>query len=178
MAQRADRADTDAVDLIVEEVRAWMPGVEVDGLPVTGRIMRLARYLEGRREEALAPFGLSSGDFDLLATVRRRAADDPIKIRDLQRSLMLSSGGTTKRLDRLEAFGLIDRRPDPNDRRGTLIALTPSGRELIGRAMPVVVTMESALVSSAIPSARDRSVVERALRTMLVTQEATSAEAP
>ncbi|MEZ5259854.1 MAG: hypothetical protein R2705_24105 [Ilumatobacteraceae bacterium] len=41
----------------------------------------------------------------MLATLRRRAVDEPIKIRDLQLSLMLSSGGTTKRLDRLERRG-------------------------------------------------------------------------
>ena len=44
---------------------------------------------------------------------------------------MLTSSGTTKRLDKLEAAGLITREPDPNDRRGTLIALTDKGRELI-----------------------------------------------
>ena len=44
---------------------------------------------------------------------------------------MLTSSGTTKRLDKLEDAGLITREPDPNDRRGTLIALTDEGRELI-----------------------------------------------
>ncbi len=44
---------------------------------------------------------------------------------------MLTSSGTTKRLDKLEAAGLITREPDPNDRRGTLIALTEQGRALI-----------------------------------------------
>ncbi len=44
---------------------------------------------------------------------------------------MLTSSGTTKRLDKLEARGLVAREPDPNDRRGTLIALTDAGRELI-----------------------------------------------
>jgi DNA-binding MarR family transcriptional regulator len=45
--------------------------------------------------------------------------------------MMLSSGGTTKRLDRLEQAGLVARAPDPGDRRGTLITLTPAGLELI-----------------------------------------------
>ena len=44
---------------------------------------------------------------------------------------MLTSSGTTKRLDKLEREGLIEREIDPGDRRGTLIALTPAGRELI-----------------------------------------------
>ena len=45
-------------------------------------------------------------------------------------ALMLTSSGTTKRLDRLEQAGLITRAPDPDDRRGTLITLTDAGRLL------------------------------------------------
>jgi DNA-binding MarR family transcriptional regulator len=45
--------------------------------------------------------------------------------------MMLTSSGTTKRLDKLEAAGLIAREPDPGDRRGTLIALTEEGRRVI-----------------------------------------------
>ena len=62
------------MDEIVEEVREWLPDVAVDGLPIVGRILRLARYLEAGRERELAAFGLTVGDFDLLATMRRRAA--------------------------------------------------------------------------------------------------------
>jgi DNA-binding MarR family transcriptional regulator len=47
---------------------------------------------------------------------------------------MLTTSGTTKRLDRLEAAGYVTREPDPGDRRGVLIALTPEGRRLIDTA--------------------------------------------
>ena len=164
------------MDEIVEEVRAWLPDIEVTGLPITGRILRLARYLEAGRERELARFGLTVGDFDMLATMRRRAGDDPIKIKDLQRSLMLSSGGTTKRLDRLESAGLIQRRPDPHDRRGTLIALTDEGFDLISEAVPAITHYETALVSDAIASGRNRGFVEDGLRHMLVAQEAAAGE--
>ena len=169
---------TDAMDEIVEEVRAWLPDVEVAGLPITGRILRLARYLEAGREEALHDFGLTLGDFDMLATLRRRAVDDPIKIKDLQRSLMLSSGGPTTRLDRLESAGLIQRHPDPNDRRGTLIGLTGAGFDLISEAVPAITRYESALVSSAISSERSRGVVEDGLRDLLIAQEAAANQTP
>lgn len=160
------------MDLIVDDVRAWLPDIEVAGLPITGRILRLARHLEAGRERELQRFGLTLGDFDMLATLRRRAVGDPIKIKDLQQSLMLSSGGTTKRLDRLESAGLIGRHPDPDDRRGTLIALTERGLELIDEAVPVITRYESALVTGAIASSRDRAAVERGLRQLLVAEEA------
>lgn len=170
--------ETDAMDEVVEDVRAWLPDVEVAGLPITGRILRLARYLEAGREEELAQFGLTLGDFDMLATLRRRAAGDAMKIRDLQLSLMLSSGGTTKRLDRLETAGLIERLPDPNDRRGTLIKLSPIGFDLINEAVPAITRYEAEVVTSAIGSKRSRAAVEAGLRQMLIAKEAASLAAP
>lgn len=167
---------TDAVDEIVDDVRDHFPDLEVSGLPITGRILRLCRFLETGREAQLASFGLTLGDFDMLATMRRRAADQPINIRELQRSLMLSSGGTTKRLDRLEAAGLIERLPDPTDRRGVLIGLSPAGRAVIDEAVPAITSYETAMVKAAIGEATDRAAVEDGLRRMLIAQEASSAE--
>lgn len=165
------------MDEIVEEVRDWLPDIAVDGLPITGRILRLARYLEVGRERQLAPFGLTVGDFDLLATLRRRAADESIKVGELQKSLMLSSGGTTKRLDRLEAAGLVERLPDPNDRRGTLIRLAESGRTLIDEAVPAITRYESDLVARALSTSRGRAAVEDGLRQMLIAQEVSTTDA-
>ena len=165
------------MDEIVEDVRDWLPDIAVDGLPITGRILRLARYLEDGRERQLAPFGLTVGDFDLLATLRRRAASESIKVGDLQRSLMLSSGGTTKRLDRLEAAGFIERLPDPNDRRGTLIRLSESGRALIDEAVPAITRYESELVTSAVSTSRSRASVANGLRQMLIAQEGSPPDA-
>lgn len=169
---------TDAVDEIVDDVREHFPDLEVTGLPITGRVLRLCRFLETRREEQLAHFGLTLGDFDMLATMRRRAADQPINIRELQRSLMLSSGGTTKRLDRLQAAGLIERLPDPTDRRGVLIGLSPAGRTAIDEAVPAITSYETTMVEAAIGSTTVRAAVEDGLRRMLIAQETASAENP
>jgi DNA-binding MarR family transcriptional regulator len=173
-----EKRDADAMDEIVDGVRGWSPQTDVEGLRITGRILRLARYLEAAREETLGEYGLSVGDFDMLATLRRRAVDDAIKIRDLQQSLMLSSGGTTKRLDRLENAGLIERHPDPHDRRGTLITLSPQGFELISAAVPAVVEREARFVAESVGSKRNRAATESSLRQMLIACETTSAAAP
>ena len=166
------------MDRVVDEVRGWLPDADVSGLAITGRILRLARYLEAGREEELKRFGLTLADFDMLATLRRRATGEPIKIRDLQLSLMLSSGGTTKRLDRLESAGLIERLPDPNDRRGTLITLSPRGLELIDEAVPAITRYETAVVTEAIGSERSRAAVENGLRQLLIAKESATAETP
>ena len=164
--------DTDALDEVVDEVRREYPDLDVIGLPITGRVMRLARHLEQRREELLSGFGLTLGDFDMLATMRRKHADTrPMNVSVLQRSLMLSSGGTTKRLDRLEAAGFVERRPDPDDRRGVLIALTPDGHELIDEALVAVTRDEAELVAAVVPRDRARDQVVDGLRRLLIDLE-------
>jgi DNA-binding MarR family transcriptional regulator len=78
---------------------------------------------------------------------------------------MLSSGGITKRLDRLAAVGLIERRPDPADRRGTLVRLTPKGRSAIDRALEAHVANEERLLRAL--AADDRRQLDRLLRRLL-----------
>lgn len=163
--------ETDVLDGIVQDVHDLYPGLEVIGLPIIGRVLRLARYLESRREEQLGQYGLTVADFDVLATMRRQAGDTAINVRELQRSMMLSSGGTTKRLDRLEQAGHIERLPDPHDRRGVLIRLTSSGLELIDGIIPEVTRAENDVVGDAIDSNEDRKRVADALRRLLLTQE-------
>jgi DNA-binding MarR family transcriptional regulator len=65
---------------------------------------------------------------------------------ELARHTGLSSGATTAMLDRLERSGLIERRPNPEDRRGTLIVLVHSGAEKIGRWFSSVRQAQSELV--------------------------------
>ena len=67
----------------------------------------------------------------MLATLRRNGPPYQLRPTDFSGQLMLTSSGTTKRLDRLEQAGLVTRAPDPEDRRGTLITLTEAGHELI-----------------------------------------------
>lgn len=166
-----DVIDEDAIDQVVSDLRRWRPDLEVVGLPITGRVLRLAQYISVGREQRLAEFGLTVADFDVLATLRRRAGTDPVNVRDLQHAMMLSSGGVTKRLDRLEAARLIERHPDPNDRRGVLIRLSHTGLDLIDRAVVAVTVFESTAVGNAIGSEGERIQLENSLRRMLTAHE-------
>jgi DNA-binding MarR family transcriptional regulator len=75
---------------------------------------------------------------------------------DLTNALMLTSSGTTKRLDRLEQAGLVAREPDPADRRGTLIALTDQGRALIDGLTPEHLANEDRLLGALTPDEREQ----------------------
>jgi DNA-binding MarR family transcriptional regulator len=158
------------VDQIVDDVAGLYPDIDAGGLPIVGRVLRLAQLLLARREEQLATFGLTAADFDVLATLRRTGGAGPVNVRDLQRAMMLSSSGITKRLDRLERARLLARRSDPTDRRGVLIALTESGTEIIDAAIPAVSQAEAEIVRGAVSNERDRSRAEVALRELLLAQ--------
>jgi DNA-binding MarR family transcriptional regulator len=123
--------ERDGVDRILEQWQRERPDLDSSPIGVIGRISRLARELEARLEPVYKAHGLEPGWHDVLATLRRTGPPYQLRPTEFSDALMLTSSGTTKRLDRLEHAGLITRAPDPADRRGTLITLTPKGLELI-----------------------------------------------
>ncbi|HXS62191.1 MAG TPA: MarR family transcriptional regulator [Streptosporangiaceae bacterium] len=127
-------AESDGVDEILRQWQRERPDLDTSPIGVIGRISRLAREIEDRLEPVYAACGLEPGWYDVLATLRRSGPPYQLRPTDFASALMLTTSGTTKRLDRLEAAGHITRQPDPGDRRGVLIALTSSGRELIDNA--------------------------------------------
>lgn len=127
-------ADTDGVDAILEQWRRERPDLDTSPIGVIGRISRLSREIERRLEPVYAASGLEPGWYDVLATLRRSGPPYRLRPTDFAATLMLTSSGTTKRLDRLEAAGYITREPDPSDRRGVLITLTPEGYTLVDEA--------------------------------------------
>lgn len=126
--------DTDGVDAILEQWRRERPDLDPSPIGVIGRISRLSREIERRLEPVYAAGGLEPGWYDVLATLRRAGPPYRLRPTDFAAALMLTSSGTTKRLDRLEAAGYVTREPDPGDRRGVLITLTSQGRTLVDSA--------------------------------------------
>ena len=101
-----------------------------------------------RARGVFADHGLTGADFDVLATLRRAGAPYHLTPGELSRSTMVTTGGMTKRLDRLEATGLIQREPDPRDRRGKLIVLTPKGSDLVDHAVEAHLENEERLLAA------------------------------
>ena len=140
--------ERDGVDLILEQWRRERPDLDPSPIGVIGRISRLARELEQRLEPVYREQGLEPGWYDVLATLRRIGPPYQLRPTEFSNTLMLTSSGTTKRLDRLEQAGLITRAPDPEDRRGTLITLTDAGHALVDRASEAHLDNERRLVSA------------------------------
>ena len=148
--------EPDGVDLILEQWQRERPDLDASPIGVIGRISRLARELEQRLEPVYAEQGLEPGWYDVLATLRRSGPPYRLRPTEFSSALMLTSSGTTKRLDRLERAGLIARTPDPDDRRGTLITLTAAGREFVDAASEAHLANEHRLLGSLSESERER----------------------
>ena len=149
-------AEKDGVDLIIEQWRRERPDLDPSPIGVIGRMSRLARELEARLEPVYREHGLEPGWHDVLATLRRSGPPFRLRVTDFSGALMLTSSGTTKRLDKLEQAGLIRRDPDPDDRRGTLITLTDAGRKLIDSVTEAHLANERRLLASLTDSEQRR----------------------
>lgn len=127
----------DQVDLFIEQWQRERPDLEPSPLAVVSRVLMLAKWLEQSADRALARFGLSLWQFDVLAALRRSGAPFRLSPTQLMQLVTLTSGAMTNRIDRLEEVGLVVREPDPSDRRGVLIRLTAEGRRLVDEAIAV-----------------------------------------
>jgi DNA-binding MarR family transcriptional regulator len=122
--------DEDHVDRIVRDWASEYPSLDTEAMAVIGRILRIARYLERDVELELGRFGLSISEFNALSALRRRGEPYALSPTELSRGLMLSSGGLSKLVERLETRGLVARTPDETDGRGVVVALTDEGHQL------------------------------------------------
>lgn len=124
----------DHVARIQDEWARERPDVDVSPQAVIGRLHRLGLLLTQRLCLVYARYGLSEGEFDVLAALRRAGEPFERAPGELAVHTMVTTGAMTKRIDRLERAGLVARRRSATDGRGRVVALTPAGRELIDRA--------------------------------------------
>lgn len=133
-----------------------MPEVDLEGSRVIGRARRVTLLSRVAIEAVFARHGLDTGEFDVLATLRRSGAPYRLRPTELYQSLMISSGGLTDRLARLVKRGLIRRKPDAQDRRSLLVELTDKGRTLIEAAFVEDMQTERALTAALSATERDQ----------------------
>ena len=115
---------------------AWereYPDLDTTPFPPLVRLARLSVLIEGFQQTVLSPFGLSSGDYGVLAALRRAGEPYELTPSKLYSRLERSSGGMTKMLKRLEDRGYVVRAPDPDDGRGSVVSLTAAGLEVQDR---------------------------------------------
>ncbi|MEU6613157.1 MarR family transcriptional regulator [Streptomyces sp. JL1001] len=168
-AEVASGAAPDRVARIQAEWARERPDVDVSPQAVIGRLHRLGLLLTGRLNLVYRRYGLSEGEFDVLATLRRAGEPFERAPGELAAHTMVTTGAMTKRIDRLERDGLVARRRSAADGRGRVVALTEAGRTLIDRAFTDHMENERALLDALEP--REAAQLERLLTTWLAQVE-------
>lgn len=164
MAERLDE-----VDRIVAAWARERPDLDVTPLAVLSRLSRLSRQLDLARRRSFSGHGLEGWEFDVLAALRRAGRPYELPPRELLRQTLVSSGTTTNRIDRLEGRAYVERRPDPDDRRGVLVRLTTAGRRAVDGAFEALLESERELLAGL--TERRRADLAGLLRALTVTFE-------
>ncbi len=155
----------DEVDELVEAWARERADLDLDPVAVFSRISRLSRHLDLARRRAFSAHAIESWEFDVLAALRRAGAPYELSPGRLLRETLVTSGTMTNRVDRLAARGLVERYPDPEDRRGVIVRLTPEGKSAVDGAFEALLDAERSLLAD-LP-ARDQARLADLLRTLL-----------
>ncbi|MDP9820265.1 MarR family winged helix-turn-helix transcriptional regulator [Nocardioides massiliensis] len=160
----------DEVDLLVQAWGRERADLDLAPLEVFSRIDRLSVLLGRARKAAFAEHGLDGWEFDVLAALRRAGAPYELSPGRLIRETLVTSGTMTNRVDRLAERGLVERSPDPRDRRGVLVRLTPAGKDAVDGAFASLLAREQQLLTGITPAERD--ALAATLRALMVPLEA------
>lgn len=159
------QAMPDHVQRVVDQWRRERPDLDFSAMTILSRLWRFARRADAEVERGFAEHGLEPGWFDVVSALRRAGKPYELKPTELLETAMVSSGGMTKRLDRLAEAGLVERRPDPDDRRGVRVRLTRNGLQTVNRAVEAHADRERALLAPL--TAREREQLDALLRKLL-----------
>lgn len=155
----------DEVDDLVDAWARERADLDLGPIEVFSRISRLARLLDLARRRAFTDHAIESWEFDVLAALRRAGGDYELSPGKLIKETLVTSGTMTNRVDRLAARGFVERLPDPNDRRGVLVKLTPEGRTAVDGAFEALVDAEKEILTDLSP--RERKQLASLLRSLM-----------
>jgi DNA-binding MarR family transcriptional regulator len=158
--------ERDRIDVVLDQWGARRPDVDLRGLGVLGRLYRLSRHVQRSIDQKLGRFGIDGADLEILEALERSGPDGRLSPTDLSDGVMMTSGGMTGRLDRLRRAGLVERKPDPVDRRSVFVVLTSKGRETVRRVLPLHADAARECLQSL--GAEEVASLEELLRSMLL----------
>jgi DNA-binding MarR family transcriptional regulator len=154
------RAAREQVDAIFSQWQAERPDIDTSPVHVYGLIGRIQMQCTVFIEEALEPFGLTRGTFDVLTALRRAGSPYALSPKQIAQSLLLSGAGLTSRLNKLESQNFLARLPEPNDRRTLRVQLTAAGEAAINEAIPRVFEAQRSRLLPLGPDGQKRLVQE------------------
>lgn len=161
---------TDDVDRVERDWRREQPGVDVSSIGIVSRLWRVGRHLEQQRKVQLDRFGTDRGSLDVLAMLRRSGPPFRRTAGELTRSALITSGGVSQRLDKLERAGLVTRHVDTADRRRVDVELTAAGVDLVDAVLAGLMEHDSRVLDEALTDP-EQDDLRHLLRKLLLTLE-------
>ncbi|MDZ7911974.1 MAG: MarR family transcriptional regulator [Rhodococcus sp. (in: high G+C Gram-positive bacteria)] len=130
----SDRIEPDAVDDIVHQWERQWPDLDVSALHIFGRMHRSYLRYQSSLSAVFEKHGINVASFDVLAALRRAGPPYQMTSGQLAEMSLVTTGGVTLRVDRLEQAGLVERERDATDRRVVYARLTAKGKEVFDAA--------------------------------------------
>jgi DNA-binding MarR family transcriptional regulator len=162
----ATQPPRDLVDLAVAQWQCERPDLDFTAMSPLARLARLGLVGGRHVDHVFAEAGLDRGEFNVLAALRRKGPPFSLTPSRLADAELTSRGGMTKRIDRLERRGLVERLTNKADRRSLLIALTPEGLRLTDEVITKHTANESRLLAALSPN--ELAAFDDVLRKLLI----------
>jgi DNA-binding MarR family transcriptional regulator len=134
---------------------------EPDDETLAEALWAVSRQLRHLTHEIVTPFGITPGQARALGVLRRHGG---MRLSDLAEHLRIAPRSTTEVIDGLQERGLVERSPDPADRRATLVSVTAEGAR-IGADLRAARTAEAEAFFGRL-SDTDRAALARILRSL------------
>ncbi len=161
--------DSDHIARVVQLWKAERPDYDLAPVEIIGRAGRIMEHVDRALEAKFEEFQISRASFDVLVALRRNGKPYELTQRELMRSLFRTSGSMSLRIDSLEKQGLVERKPDNDDRRSVFVRLTTKGIDLLEILIPEHLENENSLIAGLTKAERAQLIT--LLRKWLVSLE-------
>lgn len=148
-------AEPDIADIGMAMWRRERPEIDCSGKAITGRILRLSEIFMNAMNRNMSRFGIKYSQYAIVGTLRAVGKPYRMSPSELRNTLMITSGGLSNLLRKVELQGLIRRNDDPADGRGVIVELTQKGFELSESAMEAQAELERSLVAALSPEEQE-----------------------
>ena len=157
----------DEIDKVAQGWQQQRPDLDFRLIAVMLRLDQFYFFRNQRTQGIASIEKLEAGEVYTLMALRRAGDPDGMRPKDLHRALLVTLGAVSKRLDSLEAAGLVRRRPDPADARSSIVTLTARGRKVADRAMGNVALILNSIAKASGLSADEFQQLDSLLRRLL-----------
>lgn len=157
------------IDIALEQWRRERPDLDFSPIGVWGHVTRVSRIVRAAEKRILGQFDIETWEFEVLSTLRRSGPTYQLAPKQLGQAALVSSGALTNRIDHLERAGLVERHPDPHDRRGLLIQLTAKGKARVDEILEDYLAAQAQLLH--VFASSERRTAENLFRKLLISLE-------